>query len=226
MRYLVPSAVLITFNWGLYIWAVNSEHILDSSLGYYMNPLIAFLLGVIMFREKYTKLQLVAVAFAFIGVLISVVAYGSFPYISLGLALSFALYGALKKKAHADPVSGIAVETLIILPFTIIFALIFLTDSIKSAGIADLMLLIGGGAVTAIPLILYSSAVNDIPFIIIGFLQYVSPSIALIYGLISGERLSTSQIVSFIFIGLGLVVFSIALVRQSKTSPVFPESGR
>jgi len=220
MRYLLPSAVLITFNWGLYIWAVNSGHILDSSLGYYLNPLIAFLLGVVIFREKYTKLQLAAVAFAFTGVLISVVAYGSFPYISLGLALSFAAYGALKKKVHADPVSGIAVETLIIVPFSIIFALVFLTDSIRSVGIIDLMLLIGGGVVTAVPLILYSSAVNDIPFITIGFLQYVSPSIALIYGLISGERLSTSQIVSFIFIGLGLVIFSIALIRQSKANTV------
>jgi len=213
MRYLVPTSVLITLNWGMYIWAVNSAHILDASLGYYMNPLISFLFGMLIFREKSNRLQLAAVALAFAGVVISVIAYGSFPIVSIGLALTFAAYGALKKKAGVDPVAGITVESLIITPFALAFAFAFMPASIATAGTASFLLLVGGGVVTAIPLILYSRAVNDIPFIVVGFFQYLSPTLSLIYGLIMGETPSASQIVSFVFIGLGLVVFSVGLVR-------------
>jgi len=216
MRYLAPAAVLITFNWGLYIWAVNTGRILDTSLGYYMNPLIAYLLGILVFREKSTKLQLAAVALAFTGVLISLIAYGSFPFISISLSLSFATYGVFKKKAGADPVAGIAVESLVITPFALAFAIIFMRESISTVSAVNMLLLIGGGAATAMPLVLYARAVNDIPFIIVGFFQYLSPTLTLTYGLIMGEKPSASQIVSFIFIGLGLIVFSIALVRNAR----------
>ena len=219
MLYLFPAAILITFNWGLYIWAVNSGRVLDSSLGYYMNPLIAFLLGVVIFKENYTKLQLVAVSLAFTGVIISLIAFGSFPFVSICLALSFAVYGVLKKKAHANPAASIAVESLILAPFALVFSLIFMTDSIVKVDITGLLLLVGGGALTAIPLFLYARAVNDIPFLIVGFFQYISPSLTLTYGLITGEKPSVSQIVSFIFIGLGLIVFSIALILISKKAP-------
>jgi len=216
MLYLVPAAILISSNWGIYIWAVNNGRVLDSSLGYYMNPLIAFLLGVIAFKEKYTKLQLVAVGLAFTGVIISLVAFGNFPFVAISLSLTFAVYGVLKKKAHADPAASIAVESLILVPFALAFSFVFLSDSIATVNTTSMLLLIGGGALTAIPLFLYARAVNDIPFIIVGFFQYVSPSLALAYGLITGEVPSASQIVSFIFIGLGLIVFSVALIRNAK----------
>ena len=222
MRYLVPAALLITFNWGLYIWAVNNGRVLDGSLGYYMNPLIAFLLGVIIFREKYLKLQLVAVALAFTGVIISLIAFGSFPIIAVSLALSFAVYGVLKKKAGADPAASIAVESLVVAPFALLFPFIFLNDSFAAVGIVELLLLMGGGILTAIPLFLYARAINDVPFIIVGFFQYISPSLALTYGLLMGETPSGAQIVSFIFIGLGLIVFSIALLRKIKKSTPSP----
>jgi len=216
MKYLVPSAVLIAFNWGLFIYAVNTGQIMYSSLGYYMNPLIAFLLGVIIFREKYTALQLVAVGLAFTGLLVSIIAYGRVPIISISLALSFGAYGVLKKKANADPNSGIAIESLIITPFALIFAFAFMTDSMRVVSTTEWILLVGGGIATAVPLVMYSRAVNDIPFITVGFLQYISPSLSLLYGLLVGIRPTESQIVSFIFIGLGLIVFSIALVRIAK----------
>ena len=216
MRYLAPASLLITFNWGLYIWAVNNGRVLDCSLGYYMNPLIAFLLAVIIFREKYTKLQLAAVALAFTGVVISLIAFGSFPVVAIGLSISFAMYGVLKKKAHADPAASIAVESLLIAPFALTFSLLFMPESIAAITGPETLLLVGGGVLTAIPLLLYARAVNDIPFITVGFLQYISPSLTLIYGLISGEQLPVSRIVSFIFVGLGLIVFSIALIRKSK----------
>jgi len=220
MRLLLPASFLISFNWGLYIWAVNDGYILDASLGYYINPLIAFLLAILLFREKHTKLQLAAIALAFTGVLISLIAFGSFPIIAIGLALSFAAYGALKKKAQADPIASIAVESMIITPLAVVYSLVFMTDSIIAVNITDALLLIGGGALTAIPLILYARAVNAVPFIIVGFFQYISPSLTMIYGLISGETLSASRIVSFAFIGLGLIVFSIALVQNRKKDVV------
>ena len=216
MRYLIPSSVLITINWGLYVWTVNSGRILDSSLGYYLNPLVVFLLGIVIFKERYTKLQLTAVALAFTGVLISLIAYGSVPYLSISLAVTFAFYGVLKKKAGVDPVAGIAVESLLIAPFAIVLALFFMMDTVKALNLTEMLLLVGGGVVTATPLILFSVAVNDIPFIIVGFFQYVSPSLALIYGLLSGETLSSARLVSFIFIGFGLIVFCIATIRMAK----------
>ena len=220
MRFLLPASVFITINWGLYIWAVSHEHVLDCSLGYYMNPLIAFLIAVLLFREKYTKLQLVAVALAFTGVLISLIAYGSFPVVAVCLSLSFAIYGALKKKAQADPAASIAVESMLVAPFALIFSLVFMQNSIMAVSFPHALLLIGGGALTAIPLFLYARAVNNVPFITVGFLQYISPSLSLIYGLISGETLSGSQIISFTFIGIGLIVFSIALILKVKKEPV------
>ena len=217
MRCLVPAAFIVTLNWGIYIWAVNAGHILDCSIGYYMNPLMGFALGVLIFREKCTKLQLAAVALAVIGVAISVIAFGTFPFISVILALTFAMYGLFKKKAHADPVAGIAAETLVITPFALAFLFIFKMDSIRAASLVDLLLLVGTGVVTAIPLFLYARSVNDIPFVIVSFLFYLCPILIMIYGIISGEVMSTSQLISFIFIGLGLIVFSIALVKNTKT---------
>ena len=151
MRYLLPSSVFITINWGLYIWAVNTGHILDSSLGYYMNPLVAFVLGILLFQEEHTRLQLAAVALAFAGVLISVIAYGSFPYISIVLALSFGAYGICKKKAGADPLAGIAIESLMMTPLMLILMLAFLMDSLRAVSFPELLLLIGCCAARSLP---------------------------------------------------------------------------
>ena len=216
MRYLIPASILITFSWGAYIWAVNSGRILDTSLGYYINPLISFLFGIFIFGEKSSKLQLIAVALAFTGVLVSVIAYGSFPYVSVVLALAFAGYGVMKKKARADPVSSIAIESLLMVPFALAFALLFTMDDIKAVSTTDVLLMIGGGAVTAVPLALYARAVNEIPYIIVGFIQYISPSMALVYGLMRGERPSDSQLISFAFIWPALIVFSIGIILNHR----------
>ena len=216
MRWLAPAALLVTFNWGLYIWGVNSGRVIECSLGYYMNPLIVFLLGVLLFREKCTRLQLFSVALAFAGVLISVIAYGDFPFISFGLALSFAAYGVLKKKAHVEPISGIAVETLIMTPFALAFAAFFRADGIAGLNTVEALLAAWSGAVTATPLILYGRSVNHIPFFIVGFIQYISPSISLVYAILVGETASTAQIISFSFIWLGLAVFSFTLAGNKQ----------
>jgi len=218
MAYLVPAGLLISINWGIFIWAVNNGRVLDSSLGYYLNPLIAFLFGVLVFKEKYVKLQLVAVGLALTGVLISFIAFGSFPFVALSLSLLFAVYGILKKKANADPAASIAIESMIVAPIALIFPFVFLSENVAAVNIPILLLLIGGGALTAIPLFLFARAINDVPFLIVGFFHYISPTLSLIYGLLIGEVPSASQIVSFIFIGLGLILFSIALIYRTSKS--------
>ena len=216
MRNLIPASVILTFNWGIFIWAVNSGHILDTSIGYFMNPLMVFLFGILLFREKSTKLQLTAVALAFTGVLISVIAYGSFPFVSVSIALSFAAYGVFKKKTGADPVVGITVESMVMAPFALVFALLVIPESFITVTTGGALLLVLSGVATAVPLIMYARAINEIPYIVVGFLQYIGPTISLIYGLTRGETLSASQIISYVFIILGLIVFSIALIRSSK----------
>jgi len=147
---------------------------------------------------------------------VSLIAFGSFPYVAVALSLSFAVYGLLKKKAGTDPIAGITTESLITAPVALIIIFIMLPVDARAVSVTEMLLLAGGGALTALPLVLYSRSINSIPFIVVGFLQYISPTLSMIYALISGETPSASQLVSFIFIGLGLIVFSIALILLQK----------
>ncbi len=124
MRFVVPAAIMITINWGLYIWAVNAGHLLDASLGYYLNPLMVFAVGMLLFREKCGTLDWVALALATVGVLVSTLAYGAFPWVALSLALSFGLYGTFKKLGGVSGLTSIAVETILVAPFALAFLLL------------------------------------------------------------------------------------------------------
>lgn len=218
MKLLIPAAVCITLQWGVYIFAVNNGHIMQASLGYYMNPLISFLLGVLLFREHSGKPEVAAILLAAAGVLIVTVQSGSFPYIPIILAVFFAAYGCLKKIAKVDSLTGIAVETLSMAPI----ALLYLAISPQShaaysmLNIWDMLLLAGSGVVTAIPLILYARGVNELPFITMGFLQYICPTLMLIIGIIRGEPFTALQAVSFGFIWAGILIFSISTVLRHK----------
>lgn len=218
MKYLIPAAILITINWGTYIWAVASGKVLDSSLGYYMSPLVMAGLSVIVFKEKMTKMQVAALALAATGLIISAVQYGSFPYVALILAVSFSLYGMMKKFAHVDATVSIAVETLLALPLALIYIAAFGRGEggIASVDVGSLLLLMGAGVVTALPMVLYAKGVNDLPFVTMAFFQYISPTMALFCGLLMGETLTQEKIVSFAFIGAGLVIFTIALIREDR----------
>ena len=224
MTLLLPAAVLITVNWGVYIWAVNHGHILDSSLGYYMNPLVTVVFGLIFFKERCSKGQWLALGLALIGVLYSTVQYGSFPYISVTLALTFAAYGVMKKKVSIDPIISIAIETLLVTPVAIGYILF---AGMGSGGLADvgavsLLLLVGAGVVTATPLMLFARGVNDLPLYVMGFLQYVSPTMSLLIGLFMGETLTPDKLVCFGFIVAGLAVFSFSTFRSERKSAAAP----
>ena len=218
MKFLVPAAFVITINWGVYIWSVSSGFVMDASLGYYMNPLAVFLCGIFVFKEKCGKLELFALVLAFLGVAFSTFQYGKFPFIALTLAISFAVYGILKKFAHADALCAICTETLLVTPFALLFLLFSPVSAQAFASMTTplLLLCICTGVATALPMTLYSQGVNHLPFVTMGFLQYISPTLMLFIGLFQGEPFSLEQGICFGFIWAGLTLFTIGMVRRHK----------
>lgn len=219
---LVTAAYLISLNWFLYICAVNNNHIVESSLGYYMNPLVSVLLGIFFLKEKLSKAQVMSFIIAAIGVLILVVSYGQIPWLSFGLALTFGVYGLLKKKVLVDATRGLVLETFFILPVALAYYVYvyfhgnisFLHTDIKTD-----VLIIGTGIVTAVPLILFATGAQKIPLYLVGFIQYVSPTIMLFLGVIVyGESFSGIDLLSFSFIWVALILFSITKIIEVRKS--------
>ena len=216
------ASILITINWGLYIWAVNSERIVEASLGYYINPLLSVALGVIIFKEKLKSWTILSLVIACIGVGIKTVQYGRIPWISLMLAISFGLYGAIKKLVKTTSIVGLTLETAIITPIAIIYIIskcINGVSAFETENILVIFLLIGGGVVTAIPLLLFSSATKRISLSLIGFIQYISPTISLIIGIFMyHEAFTVTDMIAFCFIWGALAIYSfsqISLVRNT-----------
>lgn len=219
MRFLIPAALVITVNWGTYIWAVNSGRGLDASLGYYMNPLVVFAIGLALFHEHCGAAEWIALGLAAAGVLYAALAYGEFPYAAIVLAVSFAAYGTLKKFAHVDGLISTTVETLVIAPLALLY--LILTPASRAAVSAltlpDGLLLLCSGAVTALPLVLYARGVNTLPFTTMGFLQFISPTLMLLVSLfVYHEPFSKQNAVAFALIWAGLAVYMFAALRRER----------
>ncbi len=215
---LATSTALVSCNWFIFTWAVTHEQILATSLGYFINPIMSILLGVVFFAERLSKLQWGAVVAACLGVGNQIINYGEFPWIALSLATSFALYGFIRKKLEVDAMNGLLVETTLALPVAggyIVWLLwqgeaAFLHQSWK----IDL-LLFTGGIITAIPLIMFAAAAKKIPLNSIGFLQFISPSLTFILATqYYKEPLGEEQLLSFVFIWAGLAMY---LVKPLKS---------
>ncbi len=214
---LIVASMLISCNWFIYIWAVNTDQIIQASLGYYINPLVSVLLGMIVFRERLSLAQYLSFALATIGVLILTISYGSFPWISILLALSFGLYGLSKKMIKVDSSVGLALETLVVTPIAFIYmAVLFVkgTQSFLSVSIGTDLLLIGAGAATAIPLLYFAKGAQKIPMSTIGFLQFIAPTISLILGVfVYHEHFTKVHLISFIFIWSAITIFSLSKTK-------------
>ncbi|MFL0198378.1 EamA family transporter RarD [Clostridium sp. WILCCON 0269] len=221
MLYIFIASILITFNWGLYIWAVNSDKIVDSSLGYYINPLFAVALGIAIFKEKLNYWQGAALFTASIGVIIKTLQYGKIPWISLGLAISFGLYGAMKKFVRANSVVGLTLETIIITPIALAYIALRQFSGVgafQREGAVVILLLIGSGVVTAVPLLLFASGAKRLPMSVIGFTQYISPTISLIIGIfVYHESFTAVDMVSFGFIWMALAIYSLSQMGLYKS---------
>ncbi|WHY65978.1 EamA family transporter RarD [Neobacillus sp. SuZ13] len=217
MGALTIASLLISVNWFIYIWAVNSGHMIEASLGYYINPLISILLGMIVLKEKLTVYQYVSFVLAAIGVLIISISHGQFPWIAIVLALSFGLYGLAKKLINVDSEVGLTLETLVITPIAVIyigFLFISGTNDFLNAGIPTDLLLMGAGVATAVPLLYFAKGAQKIPLSLLGFLQYIAPTLTLLLGVfVYHEHFSKIQLLSFIFIWSALTIYSLSKTK-------------
>ncbi|NVO21316.1 MAG: EamA family transporter RarD [Bacteroidetes bacterium] len=215
---LLITGILIGGNWFVYIYAVNHEHIVEASLGYYINPLVNVLLGVIFLHERLKKLQILAVLFAFAGVTWLTFHLGRVPWVSLYLAVSFALYGLLRKKANLESLPGLLIETLLLSPLALYY-LWFVNQQgsgmfLHASWLTNLLLILGG-PVTAIPLFWFGKAATRIPLSTIGFIQYLSPTFQLLIGLfVFHEAFNPVFLASFGLVWTGLVIYTVSLFRD------------
>jgi chloramphenicol-sensitive protein RarD len=213
---LILTAVLIGANWLIYIYAVVSGHVLEGSLGYYLNPLVNVLLGVVLLKERLSRFQKIAVGLAAVGVAILAAGAGGALWISLSLAGSFALYGYLRKVAPVDSLEGLSIETIVLLPLAL--GWILWVQQTGDAGFlrdrtTDLLLVLGG-AVTAIPLLLFTAAARRLPYSTLGFLQYVAPSLQFLLAVLAfGEPLTPSHMICFALIWTALAIFIVEGLR-------------
>lgn len=207
------SSLLIAFNWGLYIWAVNAGHVVETSLGYFINPLINVVLGVLVLRERLSPAQWIAVGFALAGVAWLTVQAGSPPWIALGLAFSFGLYGLVRKTVAVDAVAGLGVESLYLflpgLAYVVWGEFGHGGGFVDGYGWRDDLLLVLGGVVSAVPLIGFAYGVRRIPLSVVGLLQYIAPSLQLLIGvLVFKEAFDATRAVGFAAIWAGLLIFA------------------
>ena len=218
---LALSAALIGGNWLLYVWAVGQDRIVESSLGYFINPLINVCMGVAFFKEKLTKWQIGALTLALLGVLNQTFLVGAFPYVALGLGFSFALYGLVRKLAPVQPAAGLFWESAILfLPaLGVIIWLIQSGGPVMGGTLGMSGLLILLGPATAIPLILFASGARGLKLTTLGLLQYLAPTLQFTTGLALGEQFTPAHGVTFALIWAGLALYSVATFRSSRKSP-------
>jgi len=217
---LFLGSILISINWIIYIYAANTGHVIEASLGYFINPLVVIATGVIVLKEKMRPLQWTAVGIATIGVAVLTIDYGRLPWIALGLALSWGSYGLVKKQLGLGALEGLSIETLLSSGFYLAY-LIWLGNSGEGHFTYSLtltLLLIGGGAVTAIPLLLFNGSTNRLPLTLVGLLQYITPTIQFCIGVwYYHEDMPAARWAGFLIIWVALMSLALDLLRSSRT---------
>jgi chloramphenicol-sensitive protein RarD len=215
------SACLLGGNWFTYIWAVNSGHVVDSSLGYFINPLLSVLLGVLFLGERLRLWQGLAIGLALVGVLFLTVAYGAFPWIALALAGTFGIYGLLRKTASLGSLEGLALETALLSIPTLAYLVLLESagrGAFVHAGLGTSVLLVGAGVITAFPLLLFGYAARNVTLATVGILQYIAPTLQFLLGvLVYAEPFSQTRLIGFGAIWVALAIYSAeGLVAERK----------
>lgn len=219
---LTASALFIGFNWLVYVWSVNNGHVIAASLGYFLNPLVNVALGVLVLKERLRRGQAIAIAIAAVGVAIMAATAFTTLWISVGLAVSFALYGLVRKLTPVAPMVGLGAETLLLAPLALAYLLWLWGHGGISLGQDSYTssLLIFSGALTTVPLILFAMAAQRLPLTTLGLIQYLAPTLQFLCGvLLYGEKLTQGQLISFALIWLGLILFatdSLAAARKNR----------
>jgi chloramphenicol-sensitive protein RarD len=219
---LTASSILIAVNWGVFIWAVAANRIIETSLGYYINPLVSFVLGVLVLKERLTTLQKMAIGLAVAGVANQTIALGFLPWVSLVLALSFGVYGLIRKMVSVESVEGLSVETLILVPASAGYlAYLWMTDTgaFGKFGALNDFYLVLAGPITAVPLLLFAAGARRIPLFMVGFLQYLAPSISLAIAVfLYGETFTHAHAITFALIWSALALVSFDAIRRERYS--------
>ncbi|KWX25104.1 protein rarD [Mycolicibacterium wolinskyi] len=220
---LALASALVSVNWGVYIYAVTHAHVVDAALGYFINPLLSVALGVLVFRERIARWQLVALLLAVAAVVLLTVEVGAPPYIAFALAFSWAFYGLVKKVVVADPRVSVAVETLIALPIAggyLVALQVLGQANFVNHGTGHALLLLLAGPVTAIPLLLFAAAAQRLPLVTLGLLFYLNPALQMAWGVLIGhEPMPVGRWIGFALIWLALAIMAVeALARRSRRS--------
>ncbi len=233
LKFMLASTFFLSINWFIFMWAVANNFVLQSSLGYYINPLVNVLLGVCILSERLRRLQWLAVALAGTGVIVMIVIVGELPWISLSLGITFAIYGLLRKQAPVEAMPGLLVETMLVVPI----ALGYIgwlwygpgldIPAVRLDNAPLLMLVIASGAITSVPLVLFAAGARRLPLSMLGFCQYITPTghfILAVY--VFGEPFTNGHLASFAMIWLALGVYSIDAVLNSNKKSGEPTSVR
>ncbi len=218
---LALAGIFVCVNWGSYIWAVNSGHMLDASLAYYMNPILAILLGTVVFRERLTGLQWLSVAVTFTGLVITILRYRQIPWVALIIGGSFAVYGAIKKGVHVDAGVSVFFETLVLSPFALVFMAAAEVRGTGAVGVLhgwQWLLLPAAGVVTTVPLLFFAKGIKSTPMTLSGILMYINPTLQLLLSvLLYQEEFTTTHAILFGFVWSGLALYLLSsLLRERK----------
>jgi len=220
---LAGCGLLIASNWLVYVWAVNNERMLEASLGYYINPLINVLLGLLILGERLRRLQWVAVGLAAIGVAQQVWQVGSLPWVSLVLALTFGFYGLIRKKAPVAALPGLVVETWLLLPVALAWLALHpaaMSNQAEFWSSSQWLWLAAAGPVTLIPLVCFNAAARHLPYTTLGFLQYIAPTLVMLQAIfLFGEHFDPAKLMAFAFIWAGLAVYSLDIWLSLRKRP-------
>lgn len=227
LRFIGVGAAVIAVNWGMYIWGVNNGHVVETSLGYFVNPLVTVFLGVLVLGERLRRVQWVAIALATVAVLELTLDYGRPPWIALVLAFSFGTYGLMKKQAGVGAFEGLAIETAILAPLALMYVMV---EQARGAaafgheGWANAALLVGTGAVTAVPLLLFGASATRVPMTTLGMLQYVAPIMQFVIGLVVfDEEMTEARWVGFGLVWLALTIITVeSLFVRRRPAPRVP----
>ena len=214
----IPASIFLLADWGVYLWAVQNGRVLECSLGYYIQPIVVFILGAVIFREKVSWRHIVILAVVVVGIVLSTDGFDGIPYVTIALAVCFAIYAAIKRSLRIDSVVSTSAEIVMMVPLALLFILFFRMGDTGMGSITPLrqLMLLGAGVVTAMPMVLYSVGVKYLPLMTAGFCQYLSPTLAIVCGMVMGEYLTAEKLRSFYFIWAGVLLYCLNTVYEER----------
>lgn len=214
----IPASVFLFGDWLVYLWAVQNGRVLECSLGYYIQPLVVFAFGAVIFKEKISWRHFVIIAIVVVGIVLSTSGFGGVPYVTIALATMFAIYAAIKKSLTIDSIVSTTMEIIMMVPVAIVFVLCCRMgdNGMGSLTVARQLLLMGSGVVTAVPMLFYAIGVRNLPLMTTGICQYLSPTLAIFCGMIMGESLTKEKLVSFCFIWAGVILYTLNSIYEEK----------